>query len=101
MWKEQILVPLPLSLSPSLRDSHSPYLFTFPFILVIIVYAERPLLRFTNFKYLDHEQLFLWLCDHPRFMGPGVDYRHDIGKLKGIINNISIHSKDIHSFLQL
>ena len=34
-------------------------------------------------KHLDHEQLFLFLCNHPRFMG--VDYRHDIGKLKGII----------------
>ena len=83
VWKEQTLVPSPTSLSPSLRDSHSPCLFTFPFMLIIIVHAERPLLRFTNLKYLDHEQLFLWLCDHLGFMA--VDYQHDIGKLKGII----------------
>ena len=50
-------------------------------MLVIIVHAERPLLRFTNLKHLDYEQLFMWLCAHPRFVG--VDYQHDIGKLKG------------------
>ena len=84
MWKEQTLIPRapPLPLSPSLRDSHSLCLFIFPFMFVIIVHAERPLLRFTNLKYLDHEQLFVWLCAHPRFMA--VDYQHDIGKLKGI-----------------
>jgi hypothetical protein len=46
---------------------------------IIIAHVEKSLLTFT--KHLNHEQLFLWLCDHPGFMG--VDYRHDIGKLKG------------------
>ena len=85
MWKEQTLItwgPLILSLSVLPSETHSLCLFTFPFMLVTIVHAERPLLRLTNLKGLDHEQLFVWLCAHPRFMA--VDYQHDIGKLKGI-----------------
>ena len=49
-------------------------------------------------KHLDHEQLSRWLSHHPRFMQ--VDYRHDIGKLKGIIISIKPYIF-IHSFLRL
>ena len=102
MWKEQTLIPRAPPLSLLLSETLTLPVFTFPFMLVIIVHAERPLLRFTNLKHLDHEQLFVWLCAHPRLMA--VDYQHDIGKLKGIIiiliacpfivKNIFIHYYD-------
>ena len=64
------------------KHSLTLYLFiaTFSLALLNIIHAEGPMLTFT--KHLSHDQLFLWLCDHPGFMG--VDYRHDIGKLKGM-----------------
>ena len=36
----------------------------------------------TFFKDMNYEQLAAWLITHPHFMG--VDYQHDISKLKGI-----------------
>ena len=84
MWEEKAYLvtanthppPHTQKLSNSIRP------FTLFHLLVLnIIDAEGPLLTFS--KHLDHEQLCSWLYDHPRFMG--VDYRHDIGKLKGII----------------
>ena len=71
-------LPLPFCLFLSFRDSlslssHTPF-------HGCIYHAVKPLLSFT--RHMSHEELFLWLCDHPRLMG--VDYRHDIGKLKGM-----------------
>ena len=94
MWEEKaylvtvanhsLTLPLP-------QETHSLSL-SFHTLSFYILHAEDPLLTFS--KNLDHDQLSLWLS---RLMA--VDYRHDIGKLKGIIISItSIHS---HSFLRL
>ena len=40
--------------------------------------------------HLSQEQLFLWLCDHPRLRG--IDYKYDIGKLKGKYALLHVYS---------
>ena len=52
----------------------------FHLLIFNIIHAEDPLLTYS--KHLDHEQLFSWICNHRRLKE--VDYRQDIGKLKGI-----------------
>ena len=102
MWKEKAYLVTANTHSffftPPLETPLSFSLSFHNLLLVLnIIHAEDPLLTFS--KHLDHEQLCLWLYHHPRLME--VDHRHDIGKLKGIIIYISVHSKDVHSFSRL
>ena len=98
MWEEKayLVTANTHSFLPSPLETPLTLCLSLHTLLLAYIHAEGPLLIFS--KHLDHEQLSRWLSHHPRFMQ--VDYRYDIGKLKGMIIAItSIHSKHIHSLI--